>query len=54
MGATLGVVGYGDIGQRCAKLAHAFGMKIIALRNRPNQSIPVRAFFVCFPTCRHQ
>ena len=33
-GATLGVVGYGEIGRATAKLAHAFGMKILALRRR--------------------
>lgn len=31
-GATLGVVGYGDIGRAAAKLAKAYGMKVIALR----------------------
>lgn len=33
-GATLGVVGYGEIGRATARLAHAFGMKILALRRR--------------------
>lgn len=33
-GATLGVVGYGEIGRATAKLAHAFGMKVLALRRR--------------------
>lgn len=37
-GQTLGIVGYGDIGQACAKLAKAFGMKVVALRRRPNLS----------------
>jgi phosphoglycerate dehydrogenase-like enzyme len=37
-GATLGVVGYGEIGRATAKLAHAFGMKIIALRRRTSLS----------------
>ena len=37
-GATLGVVGYGDIGRAAAKLAKAYGMKVIALRkNVPSQ-----------------
>ena len=31
-GATLGVVGYGDIGRSCAKLAKAYGMKVLALK----------------------
>lgn len=33
--ATLGIVGYGDIGHACAKLAQVYGMKIVALRRRP-------------------
>jgi phosphoglycerate dehydrogenase-like enzyme len=34
-GATLGIIGFGDIGRECAKLASAFGMRIIALRRNP-------------------
>jgi phosphoglycerate dehydrogenase-like enzyme len=34
-GKTLGVVGYGDIGRACAKLATVYGMRIIALRRHP-------------------
>ncbi len=37
-GATLGVVGYGEIGRATAKLAHAFGMKVIAVRRRTSLS----------------
>lgn len=37
-GKTLGIVGYGDIGRSCAKLAKTFGMKIICLRRRPELS----------------
>lgn len=37
-GKTLGVVGYGDIGQACARLARAFQMKVIALRRRAELS----------------
>jgi phosphoglycerate dehydrogenase-like enzyme len=33
-GQTLGVIGYGGIGRECARLAHALGMKVIALRRR--------------------
>ncbi|MEO8025194.1 MAG: D-2-hydroxyacid dehydrogenase [Bryobacteraceae bacterium] len=36
--ATMGVVGYGEIGRACAERAHAFGTKILALRRRPEQS----------------
>jgi phosphoglycerate dehydrogenase-like enzyme len=34
-GKTLGIVGFGDIGRACAKLATVYGMKIIALRRHP-------------------
>ena len=34
-GQTLGLVGYGDIGRAVAARAHAFGMKVVALRRRP-------------------
>jgi phosphoglycerate dehydrogenase-like enzyme len=34
-GQTMGIVGYGNIGQACARLAKAFGMHIIALRRNP-------------------
>ena len=35
---TLGVVGYGEIGQAAAKRAHALGMKVSAIRRRPELS----------------
>ena len=34
-GRTLGIVGYGGIGEACAKLAQAFGMRTIATKRRP-------------------
>jgi phosphoglycerate dehydrogenase-like enzyme len=34
----MGIVGYGDIGRSCAKLAKAFGMRVLALRRRPELS----------------
>jgi phosphoglycerate dehydrogenase-like enzyme len=34
----LGVVGYGEIGRECALLAKALGMKIYAVRRKPQQS----------------
>ena len=37
-GKTLGIIGYGDIGRAAAKLANAYGMKVIALRRRPKLS----------------
>ena len=40
-GKTLGIVGYGDIGQSCARVAKAaFGMRVIALRHNPKQPSP--------------
>jgi phosphoglycerate dehydrogenase-like enzyme len=33
-GQTLGVIGYGGIGREVARLAHALGMKVLALRRR--------------------
>lgn len=35
---TLGVIGYGDIGQAAARKAKAMGMKIIGQRRRPELS----------------
>lgn len=43
-GLTLGLVGYGRIGQAVARLGEAFGMKVIAAvggRSRPPHNVPV-------------
>ncbi|KIY93109.1 hypothetical protein MNEG_14853 [Monoraphidium neglectum] len=37
-GKTMGVVGYGDIGQAAARLARAFRMRVVALRRRAELS----------------
>jgi phosphoglycerate dehydrogenase-like enzyme len=37
-GTTIGIVGYGDIGRAIAKRCRAMGMKVLALRRRPEQS----------------
>ena len=39
-GKTLGILGYGELGQAVAKLAEAFGMKVLvgSLPNRPSDS----------------
>ena len=39
-GLTLGLVGLGMIGGETARLAHAFGMRVIATRRRPELSTP--------------
>ena len=49
--ATLGIVGFGDIGQATAKLAKAYGMRILALqreKKRPvvEESQPIRTLVV--------
>lgn len=37
-GKTMGIVGYGDIGSACARLAKCYGMNVIGLRRRPEMS----------------
>lgn len=37
-GKTMGVVGYGEIGRECARLAKAVGLKIYATRRNPEKS----------------
>ena len=37
-GQTMGIVGYGDIGRAAAQRAHALGLKVLALRRRPELS----------------
>lgn len=47
---VMGVVGYGEIGRECALLAHALGMKIHAVRRRPEQSAGDPIVERVFPT----
>ena len=35
-GATLGIIGYGNLGRETAKVAHCLGMKVVALRRSGN------------------
>ncbi|MGB0523257.1 MAG: D-2-hydroxyacid dehydrogenase [Flammeovirgaceae bacterium] len=48
-GLTMGIVGMGDIGQRVAKLADAFGMKVIyhsrSPKNMPYQAVELDTIF---------
>jgi phosphoglycerate dehydrogenase-like enzyme len=37
-GQTMGIIGYGEIGRASAEKAKAFGMKVLALRRRPELS----------------
>lgn len=39
-GSTLGLIGYGEIGRSVARLAKAFGMRVIALRQHPDAGGP--------------
>ena len=39
-GKTFGIVGLGNIGQRVAQIALAFGMKVIALTSKPAETLP--------------
>ena len=36
-GATIGIVGYGSLGREIARLAQAFGMRVLALKRVPQQ-----------------
>ena len=47
-GRTLGVVGFGDIGQATARLAQAYGMRVVATRRRaapPETDAPCDEFY---------
>lgn len=45
-GKTLGIVGYGDIGQKVAAIGQAFGMKILVNRQHPDQQPPAGIHYV--------
>ncbi|HRU07708.1 MAG TPA: NAD(P)-dependent oxidoreductase, partial [Candidatus Brocadiia bacterium] len=45
-GLTMGVVGYGRIGQKVARLAQAFGMKVVAHTRTPPHPAPEGVRFV--------
>jgi phosphoglycerate dehydrogenase-like enzyme len=51
-GQTMGIVGYGDIGQAAAVRAKALGMKVLALRRRPEQSAGDELVDEALPTGR--
>ena len=38
-GLTMGLVGYGEIGKRTARLAEAFGMRVLACASRPRDGL---------------
>jgi phosphoglycerate dehydrogenase-like enzyme len=38
-GQTLGIIGYGSIGRETARLAAAFGMKVLALKRNPSDRV---------------
>ena len=39
-GKTFGIVGHGNIGQRVAAIAHAFGMEVVAYTSKPADMLP--------------
>jgi glycerate dehydrogenase len=43
-GLTMGIVGYGAIGQAVAAVAHAFGMRVLASKRTPFQSTDVAEY----------
>jgi phosphoglycerate dehydrogenase-like enzyme len=51
-GQTIAIVGYGDIGRAIARRAKAFGMKVLALRKRPEQSAGDPLVDEIFPRAR--
>jgi phosphoglycerate dehydrogenase-like enzyme len=38
-GATIGIIGYGSIGRQVARLAHAFGMRVLATKRDPRHIV---------------
>jgi glycerate dehydrogenase len=53
-GSTLGIVGLGQIGQAVARIALAFGMKVIASHKHPDRDEMPGVTFVDLPTCFRQ
>ena len=49
-GRTLGIYGYGKIGQRVGELARAFGMRVLAYRRHPEGETPQGVQYVDVPT----
>lgn len=43
-GKTMGIVGYGRIGESVARIAHAFGMKVAAYKRHPDGAPPFDGF----------
>ncbi|WP_143307727.1 D-2-hydroxyacid dehydrogenase [Chitinophaga vietnamensis] len=50
-GKTLGIVGLGQIGQAVARIALAFGMKVIAYHKHPDRDAMAGVDFVTLATC---
>lgn len=50
-GSTLGIVGFGQIGQAVARIALAFGMKVIANHKHPDRDEMSGVTFVDLATC---
>lgn len=50
-GKTLGIIGFGRIGQAVAAIAHAFGMRVIVSHKHPERDWSDHVQFVDQPTC---
>lgn len=48
VGATIGIVGYGRIGQEVARMAHGFGMRVLAWDRSPHTKPADGVEFVAF------
>jgi phosphoglycerate dehydrogenase-like enzyme len=48
-GKTLGIVGFGHIGEALAKRARAFDMKVCAIRRQPQREVPEGVSFIGGP-----
>jgi phosphoglycerate dehydrogenase-like enzyme len=51
-GRTLGIVGYGEIGRTAAELARPFGMRIVAVRRKPELSVQDPLLDKVYPPAR--
>ena len=48
-GSTMGIIGYGNVGRELARIAKAFGMRVLAIRRTPQEGSDPYADFVGGP-----